>query len=250
MPNIVLDQWIDLGVRGCNSITVTQRRTVPGHFEMQSPIAYWTMDEASGTRFDSFGLNNVDEATGPSTAVAGVINDASVPSVLQKLGSTGLWNYANGITMAGWFKFTGSPLSDPGNVGTCGFGMFGTGLGEIFRLAALADGNLYAESRVFSGLTSRALFSGVVFNAFMFIRMWVDPADNKVHCRINEGATQDGVDAMTPPFSISPLNIEFTQSPLATAIAVDEVGIYGSVLSDADAAFLYNSGSAQRPPLP
>jgi hypothetical protein len=250
MPSIILDEWMDLGVRGCRSITVRQRRTVPGFFEMQSPISYWTMDEASGARLDSFGLNDVVEGTGPVPATPGVINNAAIGysgGFLFKNGATGLWTYATGITMAGWFFFKDAALSDPGNNGTCGFGLLGAG-GERFRMAALADGNLYAESRTSIGLTSQALFSGVVQNTFLFIRMWADPADNKVHCKINEGPTQDGASAMTPA-NIPALNLTFVQTPLSDCY-IDEVGIYAGVMNDTDGAFLYNSGVGNRPTLP
>jgi hypothetical protein len=117
-----------------------------------------------------------------------------------------------------------------------------------FRLLAAADGNLYAESQTSLGASSQALFSGVVMNTFMFIRMWIDPADDKIHCKINEGTTQDGVNAMTP-FAIPALNIQFVGSPLGDA-NVDEVGIYAGILSDSDGQFLYNSGAGNRPTLP
>lgn len=248
MPNIVLDEWLDLGVRGCRSITVTQRRTVPGFFEMQTPIAYWTMDEANGAiRADSIGSNDLNEFTGSVPNVSGVISDAARVNSsggLERNSITGLWTFANGITVAGWFKFLSSPISDPGNFGTLGFGLFG-GSGERFRLLAFTDGNLYAEARTSIGLTSQALFSGFSTNTFLFIRMWVDPDDNKVHCKINEGATQDGGSAMAPA-TIPALSIQFPG--LLTDVDVDEVGIYGTVLTDEDGAFLYNSGAGNRPP--
>lgn len=255
MPNIILDQWIDLGVRGCRSITVTQRRTVPGFFDMTVPVAYWTMDEPAGSiRADSVGSNDLSEFTGNVPTTPGIINDAAILSSsggMDRNGVSGLWTYASGITMAGWFKFTRTTLSDPSNNGTCGFGMFGSGgFGEVFRLAALSDGLLYAEAKTTIGFTSRALFSGVVHNQFLFIRMWVDPADNLVHCKINEGATQDGVGTLTPS-NFPTFNIQFTGKPVhdvGNEVHIDEVGIYGTVLTDQDGAFLYNSGAGQRPP--
>jgi len=76
--------------------------------------------------------------------------------------------------------------------------------------------------------------------------MWIDPSDNRVHVKLNEGATSDGA-AMTPGGVIPALNLFFQQSPLGDA-SIDEVGIWGGVLTDADGAFLYNGGAGRTYP--
>lgn len=211
-------------------------------------LGYWKMDEASGTRFDAFGINNLSVVGADPASVAGVISNAAqcaFASGLEKVGTTNLWVYESGITICGWFKF--SALSDAGNNGGCGFIM--TGVGAIFELLAGADGNLYGYAEIPGGGNSTALIGAVPLNTFLFIRMWIDPADNRVHCKLNEAVLGTSGNPMSPGSPIPAMNLFFIKSPLGNAV-VDEVSIWGRVLTDLDAALLYNEGFGARPPLP
>lgn len=211
-------------------------------------LGYWKMDESSGTRADSLGANDVVIFGADPAAVAGVISNAAECAgiaSLRKLGTTGLWVYANGITMAGWFKF--SAISDAGTFGGGGFQM--AGAGATFQLLGLTDGNLYAFAEIPAGGNSTAPFGVVPLNTFVFLRMWVDPSNNRVHCKLNEGTTSSG-GAMSPVTTIPAMNLFFFRTPIGIA-TVDEVGIWGRILTDAEGAFLYNGGTGRTfPDLP
>ena len=210
-------------------------------------LSYWKLDEAAGVRADSVDGNDLAIGSGAPIPVAGVISDAVMcGGILQKLATTNLWVYQNGITMTGWFKFTA--LSDPGNVGACGFSMVDGGATARFTLNAAADGNLYANAGIPFGGFSIAPISGVVLNTFQFIRMWVDPSDNKVHAKLNEGPTSSGA-AMVFVTPIPSMNVFLEPTPLGDA-TMDEIGIWAGVLTDDEGAALYNGGSGSRPALP
>lgn len=216
-------------------------------------LSYWKFDEATGTRNDSHGTNHLTETGVAVPSQAGIISNATLCNTfagvqtLDNLApSPNLWTYTSGLTVAGWLFINGNMTLSAGSFLTCPSSNSSFGIASsIFPANQL---RFFADSPMF---TLQVVTPVPVLGAFFFIRMWVDPADNKLHAKINEGTTLDSIGTFTPFSPDAQTLLRFGRPNDAFVnydTGHDEFGIWRGIMTNAQGAFLYNGGTARTYP--
>lgn len=214
-------------------------------------VAYWTLDEASGTRADSIGDNDLLLAV-PGYLVgseAGVIGDAaqftslftSQNSTLLEAADDAALRFADGPwTLSFWARHNG--------VDNTTFVYKG---GEII-VAAYPPDELF-EVRLLDGDPGGATVASVQFmfaefpgEGYHHYSIWYD--GTTLSAQVDGGGVKAGNGSgMTA--SAQPLWVgwHMAYSPHRPVAAVDELGKWDRVLTAAERAALYNGGRGARP---
>ncbi len=232
MPSVTCEKQL--------SITTTQDKSLQ---------SYWKFNETVGTRMDSKGTNHL-----PVINAAKVSFDVGVISNAVKMlaGVTGA-NYLNlttallqfgttGFTFCGWYKTTSNLVNKPAM--------------SIFLTDSLsnnANGVTFTPPivtyfQVASSKTTTPTFGTV--NTFHFFRVWVDGSTNTLNVKINEGATLSAALGFTyAKITAAGGIIQANASSVGTTNQyLDETGFWNCVLTDAEAALVYNGGAGQTYP--
>jgi len=210
-------------------------------------ISYWKLDEASGTRVDSHGTNDLTD-NGSVGSGTGIINSAadfesSTPQYLSHSDNSDLSTGDIDFTFACWLK----PESVAGNMVIAGKSTAASGGEEwILRYNLLADrfrltvqgGSTYTEIDANS-------FGFPVVGSWHFVVIWHDSVNNLVGISVNAGTPDTashtaGVNDGSGPFQIG----KYPNDPSQYWDGlVDEAGFWKRVLTSQERTDLYNSGS-------
>lgn len=202
--------------------------------------SYWKMDEASGTRSDSFGSNNLLDNDGIGS-VSGIRNQASVfgnvntqslyvPSAVGLQGS-------GVISIAGWVYFQNTQSTLVIRKGS------GSNLEYAIQVA-------YGNTATFSVSSSGSAFNGVVaansfgnLNTSTWYRIVAWHSGNShigidVNLSVNTAPYTSGIVAGTSNFEVT------ENSPTAAPYTwCDELGLWNKVLSSQERKDLYGGGT-------
>lgn len=211
-------------------------------------VAYWSLDETSGTRADSVGdmdltdNNTVTYDTGKNgnSAKFDVLNSESLTIADNATLSLGT---DSAFTIAGWSSNTGA-----NNLGmVCKWGGAGNERDAEYVLLTNATTNK-AIFWVGNGTDYAAASADVANIAQLnFYVAWHDPDANKIYVQVNDetpaeaawaGGTQDG-DGVFAIGKAGTFNSYFWTG------LIDEVGIWFRVLTADERAELYNSGTGK-----
>lgn len=221
-------------------------------------LSYWKFDEASGLRTDSHGSNNLGLAGAPPPNVdsqVGIISNGTkfnltTQAQLDKNGPapSNLWDYPSGITMAGWL-YIGAAIN------LCSTGFFTlphSNAGFVLSPSVAPAGELRLLARETSPFQELEVqIGGFPVATWFFVRCWADPSDNKIHIRINEGATSSSASAFTP-FDTGTCSLLRFARPCNLFVGADmghdEWGLWRGVMTDVQGAYLYNSGAGRTYP--
>ncbi len=207
-----------------------------------SLISYWMMDEASGTRIDSHGSNDLTDNNTVGSAT-GKINSAAdfEASSSEKLTLADNADVSFGdedFTLAFWINRE-SELNVP-IIGKWDWGvdtqndyMVWMNSGEFQWIVRNTLGGTVAVNSTIGGIPTATWF---------FVVVWHDSANNQIGISVNAGTPQtaansDGVTDGTHDFEIGGSNSTYYDG------LIDEVGLWGRLLTSDERTELYNSGN-------
>ncbi len=209
-------------------------------------LAYWKLDETSGSRVDSIGTNSLTD-TNTVTSTTGKKGSASqfTAANSEYLSIPSNANLSTGdvsFTWAFWFYMDSGPGSFPsllykGTYGTATDYFFGFANGQDLDFVLYRDASHLAIART----------SGISFTpgAWYFVVGWYDSVNDTVNMSINNGAVSSTSFVGGPASTSSPLNIGHGSTAGGFAYfngRIDEVGFWKQVLSAPERSDLYNGG--------
>jgi hypothetical protein len=227
-------QWMLVGLRG--------GPVAPPQHLLGSLISYWKLDEASGTRADSVGANNLGAVNAPVGA-SGKINNgalcvAASSQYLQISSNPSLQVAGTDFTFSAWVKLASAPTSLPyiifgkGTSGTPEYAMFyfpSTG----FQFFTQAGGSSAASS---GSVVANGVWTHVV--------SWFDFASSLCHIRINDATTYDAAATNTVGLGVAQFCIGAISDPTWFCDGmIDEVGYWKRLLTAQEITALYNGGA-------
>jgi len=202
---------------------------------LNSLISYWKLDEASGTRADSQGTNNLS-VTGSPVGVSSVINNG------MQLNGSGQYALATNnaslqvsgdFTFSFWIRFH-SLVSD-----YLIAKWDGVNNEYVFYFDSVSGFNFGVN------LASVIVGSLPALNAWSHVVGWYDSSDQKVRLRINDANTYVGSSTSATIQAATNFAIGI-RSDLTTPTVnadFDEIGFWKRKLNAAEITQLYNSGS-------
>ena len=200
-------------------------------------VAYWTLDEASGTRADSVGANDLADTGGVEQATGTIGQAASFPSATKYLSiadNADLSTGDVGFTVAGWVY--------PTNLSGAQAKMIAS------KWNAAEEYTLYLTN---GGSTGNAVFhygatavtgGAVSLDAWYFVVGWYDPDLDTVYVQVNNGTVAET--ATTAP---SDGSSSFMLGSLDGSVGqffgrIDSVGVWKRMLTSDERMMLYNAG--------
>lgn len=210
-------------------------------------VAYWSLDETSGTRYDSVGSsdltdnNTVGSDTGKNGNAASFVAANSEKLSVADSANTVWGEDGNGVTVSMWVKPTRQAGLEPlfvRNSGTRNFELFDAQTGSgVYFFVQTDEGDMRAQS------TEKAL------NQFYHVVAWFYPTDKKTYLSIDNGTPTTCVSAQSStslPAAAGDVAIggwaitgDFFEG------LIDEVAIWSRVLTSDERAELYNSGTGK-----
>jgi hypothetical protein len=207
---------------------------------LDSLISHWRLEEASGTRFDAHGANDLTENNTVASAVGKLGNAASFIAANQEsLSIADNPSLSMGdidFTIAGWvylttLDFTG--LVGKWTAGTVEYLVYYDGTNLRFYVSANGTTNAnLANSQVISAAT------------WYFFVAWHDSVANSINITVNNNTPaslthSSGVFNGTAPFYLG-----FNQEGLTWLNGrLDSVSVWKRVLTSAERTQLYNAGA-------
>jgi len=209
-------------------------------------VAYWKLEEASGTRFDEVGSNDLTDVNTVTQAVGKVGNAAQFTRAntehLEIADNTDMSTGDIDFTFALWI------YPDVVNVTQYAFGKWGSN-GQFATLEyAFRAANTSLVFEVSSGGTNANVIVTLAVTAatWFFIVCWHDSVANTINLQIDDGTVDDtefsdGIQDGPADFSIGRPG-EFAGSPYWDG-RIDEMGFWKRVLTTDERTELYNSGA-------
>ncbi len=208
-------------------------------------VAYWKLDEASGTRYDSHGSNNLTDynTVASATGLLGSAISYGASNTDKYIGCADNDALSMGdidFTIAGWFKRT--DVNGQGQVAN-------KWDWNIPSREYLVDVHPSTYCRFYIATTGQTQV-GVTdsfypdIDDWTFLVGWHDATANTINLQVNartvvSSSHSGGVNAGSAAFTIGPYSV---LSNYATGCDIDEVGIWKRVLTGGEIAQLYNSG--------
>ncbi len=218
-------------------------------------ISYWTMDEASGTRADSIGSNNLTDHN-TVTSAPGKVNGAAQFTHANSAYLSIADNPAVSVgdidfTFSTWVYLDSKPV---GEMGILTKDM--TNVRPPFVLAWLNS-----SDRFVFGIGNPAASRGVVadsfgappLNTWTFLTAWHDATADTVNLQVNNGVVDsastfgDAPDISTGDFEIGREDINNARTWDGR---IDEVGFWKRTLSAGERSTLYEDPDVLNPPAP
>jgi hypothetical protein len=210
-------------------------------------IAWWSLNEASGTRNDSHGANHLTDNNTVLFSASGIKSNAAdlERDTSESLSIASNANLQMGdidFTMFGWVK--AETLND-----------FATIISKR-QSVTLPEYQLYYASGKFSFVTANSSNVGTTITAdtpavstgtWYFIVAWHNASANTLNIQVNNGTVYTDASPVTPRTDTFVFQLGAQQSPAAGFWdgLIDEVGIYKKVLTSDERTWLYNSGAGR-----
>lgn len=208
--------------------------------------SYWTYEEATGTRLDSYGSNDLAVQLGVPSNDVGIIGNCLKFSTASSMrvgnAAVDIIDFTTaGATLVGAYnRSAASPLtiwqnvvSDVLNVSLIGFSVTASGGNIVFNLfnwITLASQTITLPSASLS--------------TWGFYRAWVG-ADQFMHLQLDNGAISDADATGLFPLGGTPHhgNLIVTKGTANYIALLDETAFFDGVLTDDDYNYIYNSGA-------
>lgn len=204
-------------------------------------ISYWALNEASGTRFDSHASNDLTDngSVGSSTGKINSAAEFNGSNFLSCADNADLSWGSNQKTLSFWFKANSLTSNHfivskwPGNFGEVGV-----------RIDSAGNIRLYAEYADFSNTTHMDSSVTATTGAWYFVVIWSDPVAQELWISVNGtvdgGSYTQGIADSGRAFIIGAADSGPNQLFDGD---VDEVGLWGRVLTSGERSDLYNGGA-------
>jgi len=217
-----------------------------GGYPTSNLISYWKLDEASGTRVDSAGTNNLTDNNTVGSATGIIGNAASFVAAssqylscasnasLQMAGNTD-------FTISAWVKLASS-ISANASLVTKDSNAANS---RDYTLDYLLGGGF--RFYIQGGSTYIASTAAPAATLWYFLVAWYDSSNGQLHIRINDITTYDsatgatGTDVSAPEFRIGAR--ERSIEPDYADAVIDEVGLWKRKLTAGEITALYNGGA-------
>lgn len=209
-------------------------------------VAYWRMDESSGTRYDAVGTNHL-ALTYLDGQRSGKITNAALfqytsPVYLDAPSNSDLQTGDIDFTCAGWVKVYGST-----GAGQYLFGKVGDNADDYKKYEFIVF-TTAAGTQVGTDVSDGVSHDGspatvsISTNTWTYVLMWHDHTANTVNLQVNDGSVQSVSYTFGSWTSTNDFRIGGRTTRNAWA-SVDEVGFWKRVLTAGERSALYNSGS-------
>lgn len=214
-------------------------------------VAYWKLDETSGTRADSYGSNTLSESASAVGYGTGKVSNAAD---FVKANSNYLYIYDNAalsmgdidFTVAAWLKIDDKSTSS--GIVSKWYGPINNREYYILYLTGATDRISFFVSN--DGTSSASINANNLgspsTDTWYFIVAWHDSVNDTINIQINNGAIDSlsyasGVYNGSASFVLGSNRVGINTAPLDGMI--DEVGVWKRVLSSDERTELYNSGN-------
>lgn len=204
-------------------------------------LAYWSFEAKNGAAIDDVSGQNhpLNGVSGLTPIVPGIIANALQNLVSATLSMTGIAAPfdnpgTNGVTVAGWINI------DAGNNSGAVFAIhYWSGAG-LPNFSLILEANFGALSFFWSTDFSISADSPVdISGGWHFYRAWLDPDDATLNLQIDNGTIYTSLPNAWPAVPL----FAFETSTTGLSATFDETGYWKRVLTDAEAANLWNGGA-------
>jgi hypothetical protein len=201
-------------------------------------LAYWPLDEASGTRFDSVGTNHLSDTGGVGSTIGKQGNAATGFGASTFLSSTSdNTQIAGDWTIALWFRTGANVSTNQALISRWGAASLDQEYivyvhGSSFRFLVNAPSTVYID---------RPVAPNTTYLGFA----WHDATAGKIYVQLNDGVdTSDTVGVIkTSAGNTFRVGQRGDTSLPWLGNWIDEIGIWGRVLTPAERTQLYNGGA-------
>ncbi len=206
---------------------------------MDRLLAYWRMDETSGTRVDSIGSNNLTN-NGTVTYADGKQGNAAAFSGSNYFTAANNPSLQSGdidFTIAGWFYLTSKTGWKEFIVKGSEYVLEYNPDVDRFRFTTAAGTNRVLAND----------FGSPSLNTWYFIVAWHDSGANTINIQINNGTANST--ATTTPITAGAADLYVGAQAGPTnymAGRIDELGFWGKVLTTSEKTTLFNGGNGMR----
>lgn len=211
-----------------------------GNGLLTSLVAHWNLEEASGTRVDEHGANDLSPGNAPGSATGklgdGVDLERSSSQYLSRADTSDLSTGAGvSFSFSFWFK--------PETVAIVQFliSKYGGGGNEYAIWMDSGTSKLFFQIRGNNGVLSSVAMSA---GTWYFVVGSYRHTDGQISVSVNGGAADTGTEGTNPSDGTSDFKIGYDGSGNYVDGVVDHVSFWkGRVLSSDDITALYNGGS-------
>jgi hypothetical protein len=214
-------------------------------------ISYWSLEEASGTRNDAHGTNHLTDNNTVTNAAGKVGNAAAFASAsseyLSIADNATLSRGDTAFTIALWARFAtrtnGGIFSKWASAGQREYTIFDNNTDHVpnnrmcFQISA--DGT--ASTRV-----DATSFGNLATGTWYFVVVRHDPVANTISIQVNDSAVDSASHSGGAFNGTSALDIgRLLPATYPLNGNIDEIGLWGRILTLAESTWLYNSGSGR-----
>lgn len=208
-----------------------------------SIIAYWKLNEASGNATDSVGSNTLTDNNSVGSTTGKISNCRTFNGTNQKLSIADNADVSFGdeaMSISCWLYF---PTTVTGNVPVLGKWDWGTGTDHSYVIRTAAGGVIrFLASPDGSASTTVSSSTTLSPDTWYHVVCYHDPTANTIGIIVNDGTPDTnshstGIADGTHAFEMGGSNATYCP------VRIDEVGLWGKVLSSQEVTDLYNSGS-------
>lgn len=213
---------------------------------VDSLVAFWDMDEASGPRADAHGShtladNNTVTSTTGKVGTSALFVKANT-EYLNEDDTAGLSASNRDFMICGWVYF--ETVGAEAYLLSKGTSVSAAGL--EYRLYSNAAGGINSSVSNGSAIRTATVTLPVTTATWYFIEGWYDTADSKPHVRINRGTAATSVSALTGGPQDTAGHFRFGASSALSAYLdgrLDSWGFWDRILSSDELDELYNAGA-------
>lgn len=229
-----------LGLSVFTSTRAAPLRTNPG---TTSLVAWWSMDETSGTRNDSHGTNHLTDNNTVGYDAGKKSNASSFVGAnneyLSVSSNSGLVNTGS-FSIAGWFKKTSGGSGD--TVAILSKDQAPPREYDLYIVSGTPK--FYIRDGGASNQYNVAAASISDYSAWYFFVIWKDADANQIFIQINNGTTYQTNSSYNANTS-AVFTVGMANGALFFTGLVDEVAFYQRLLTADERTWLYNSGNGR-----
>jgi len=200
-------------------------------------VAYWTLDEANGTRADDVGANDLADTGGVEQDTGKIGQAASFPSATKYLSiadNADLSTGDVGFTVAGW--------AYPTNLSGAQAKMIASKWNATEEYTLYLTNGGSTGNAVFHYGSSAVTGATVSLDAWYFVVGWYDPGLDRVYVQVNNGTIAD-VATTAPSDGSSSFMLGSLDGSVGQFFGrIDSVGVWKRMLTSDERMMLYNAG--------
>lgn len=210
-------------------------------------VAYWKLDEASGTRADSVGANTLTDNNTVTQAVGKVGSAAQFTAAsLESLSIVDNADVSAGdidFTIAGWVFLDSvgatRAIAVKGSLGAIASDEYG-----VFVTVG-NSASFFVEDQAGTHFGQATTGAALTVSTWAFVVAWHDSVANTVNCQLNNGTVASSAYTFGVKNGTNAFALGATTSGGASYMngRIDEVGFWKRVLTVAERTSLYNAGS-------